>query len=67
MIDAMYWWTSRLCHALACCISAVQQIWYLSTVTGILPVLVSYRDIEPDGQRGLLQNMSLQTQAEELM
>ena len=66
MIDAMYWWTSRLCHALACC-KLVQQIWYLSTVTGILPVLVSYMDVEPDGQRGLLQNMSLQTQAEELM
>ncbi len=29
--------------------------------------LASYRDIEPDGQRNLLQKMSLHTQAEELV
>ena len=31
------------------------------------PILVSYRDIEPAGQRGLLHKMSLQTQADDLM
>ena len=63
----LYWWTSRLCHALTGHKLDYQQIWSLGTEAGTLPALVSFRDVEPDGQRGLLQEISLQTQAEELM